>query len=109
MAKIREVIPPTPIINRHTGTETQFGPRRAFDGAYVLELLNASGCTAEEAKTVVTVLEPLLENCDGFTIKQFLNLLRIYHPHEWPKPKPRLTIVETNELIDDDKAKGRTS
>jgi len=84
------VTPPTPVLNRHTGV----GARRAFDGFYVLELLNATGCTAEEARTVATVLQPLLENCGRFTITNLLDLLKIYYPHEWPKPKPRLTIVE---------------
>jgi hypothetical protein len=92
--KTQGVIPPTPIINRRTGRETQFGPRRAFDGAYVLELLNATGCTKEEAATVAMVLKPLMENyCGKFTIEDLLGLLQYYYPHEWPKPSPHLTIV----------------
>jgi hypothetical protein len=36
---------PTPeIVNRRTGDVTKFGPRRAIDGAYVVEVLSASGC-----------------------------------------------------------------
>jgi hypothetical protein len=91
------VTPPSPIINRRTGKSTLFGARRAYDGAYVLELLNATGCTAEEAATVATVLAPLLENCDRVTVETLLNLLSTYEPYElpeWPKLKPRLTVID---------------
>ena len=90
----KSVVPPTPIINRRTGAATHFGERRAYDGFYVLELLNATGCTAEEAATVAMVLEPLLENCGRLTVEDLLGLLPLYYPHEWPKPKPRLTIIK---------------
>jgi len=38
-----------------------FGPRRAFDGAWVMEMLGASGCTREEVNAAIFVLEPLIE------------------------------------------------
>jgi hypothetical protein len=94
MSKAYGVIPPTPIINRRTGKATKFGVRRAFDGFYVLELLNATGCTAEEAATVRMVLEPLLANCGEITVAALLNSLKIYFPYELEEPKPHLTIVE---------------
>jgi hypothetical protein len=86
------VVPPTPIINRRTGAATQFGPRWQFDDAYVRELLNATGCTAEEAATVTTVLEPLLENCGGFTVEHLLGLLKWYVPYE--RPHPHLIVIK---------------
>jgi hypothetical protein len=76
------VVPPTPIINRRTGAETQFGPRHAFDSFYVLELLRATGCTAEEAAIVTRVLQPLLDNCGGFTVNDLLGMMRLYYAHD---------------------------
>lgn len=55
------VNPVKTIKSRKTGNVSHFGPRRAFDNAYVIELLGASGVTPEEAATCVYVLQPLVD------------------------------------------------
>ena len=54
-------VQPPPIVNRRTGETTTFGHRRAFDGAWVLEMLGASGCTKEEVNAAIFVLEALID------------------------------------------------
>ena len=71
------VDPPTPIINRVTGQETCFGPRRAYDGAYLLELLSALGCTREQVVSTRYVLD-LLNEHDLKIDKNLPNLLRAF-------------------------------
>ena len=61
------VRPPSPITNRRTGAETPFGPRRAYDGAYILELLSASGCTKADIDAALFVLQPLVDHGFGDT------------------------------------------
>lgn len=75
------VIPRTPIVNRVTGRETQFGPRRAYDGPYVLELLTALGCTNEQVASTRYVLG-LLDEHHLEIGKYLLTLLRIFHDQE---------------------------
>ena len=40
----------------------EFGRRRAFDGAWVLELLSATGCTQEQVDAAIFVLKPLIDH-----------------------------------------------
>jgi hypothetical protein len=71
-------VQPPPIVNRRTGETTTFGQRRAFDGAWVLEMLGASGCTKEEVNAAIFVLEALIEH--GVKIdKNLLDVLTIFH------------------------------
>ena len=83
MSKRKEVdlVEPNPTITcRRTGEVTQFGARRAFDGAYVLEVLAASGCWNEDFERALFVLQPLIENnCGEFTVKQIAGLLKFAH------------------------------
>jgi hypothetical protein len=71
------VIPPTPIINRVTGQKTPFGPRRAYDGSYLLELLSALGCTGEQVASTRYVLD-LLNEHDLKIDKSLPNLLQCF-------------------------------
>lgn len=83
------VYPSTPIINRRTGAQTPFGPRRAFDGAYKLELLVASGCTNADVDAARFVLQPLVEH--GFVrekVGDLIVLLQLFCAP--PTPAPRI-------------------
>jgi hypothetical protein len=71
------VIPLSPIINRVTGKATEFGNRRAYDGAYLLELLSALGCTREQVVSTRYVLD-LLNEHDLKIDKNLPNLLRAF-------------------------------
>ena len=53
---------PPPVLNRRTGEMHEFGRRRAFDGAWVLELLSATGCTQEQVDAAIFVLKPLIDH-----------------------------------------------
>jgi hypothetical protein len=55
-------VQPPPVLDRRTGEMREFGPRRAFDGAWVLEMLSASGCTKEQVDAAIFVLEPMIEH-----------------------------------------------
>ena len=70
-------VTPTPeIVNRRTGYVQKFGPRRAFDGAYVGEVLAASGCWTEDIEKALWVLAPLADhNCGDWTVKDLLSVL----------------------------------
>jgi hypothetical protein len=70
-------VQPPPVVNRRTGEETTFGPRRAYDGAWVLEMLGASGCKYSDVEAAIFVLEPLIER--GIKIdKNLLELLTMF-------------------------------
>jgi hypothetical protein len=70
------VIPNREIVNRRTGYVQQFGRRTAFDGAYVGEVLAASGCWMEDIEKVLWVLSPLVENnCGDWTISDLVKVL----------------------------------
>ena len=66
-----------PVINRKTSEKTEFGPRRAYDGAWVLEMLRAYGCTKAEVEATIFVLEGLIEH-DVKIDKDLPNLLRMF-------------------------------
>ena len=72
-------VQPTPeIVNRRTGYIKKFGPRRAFDGSYVGEVLAASGCWTEDVQKALWVLAPLAEhNCGDWTVKDLLDVLPV--------------------------------
>ena len=79
-------VQPPPVLNRRTGEKHTFGTRRAYDGAWVLDMLGASGCTKSEVDAAIFVLEPLIEH--GIKIdKGLLELLTIFHE---PVPKEQL-------------------
>lgn len=97
-------VQPPPIVNRRTGEVRPFGPRRAFDGAWVIEMLGASGCTKEEVDGAIFVLEPLIEH--GIKIdKDLLELLTIFYE---PVPMDELRKMETDfkrsqfRIVDDE-------
>lgn len=72
------VIPTPEIVNRRTGYVQKFGPRGAFDGSYVGEVLAASGCWTEDVEKTLWVLAPLAEhNCGDWTLKDLLGLLPV--------------------------------
>jgi hypothetical protein len=75
------VIPTPEIINRRTGSVQKFGPRRAFDGSYVGEVLAASGCWTEDVEKALWVLAPLAEhNCGDWTVKDLFDVLpAVFH------------------------------
>jgi len=75
------VTPKPEIINRRTGYVQRFGPRRAFDGAYVGEVLAASGCWTEDVEKALWVLAPLADhNCGDWTVKDLLSVLpAVFH------------------------------
>jgi hypothetical protein len=74
------VIPTPEIVNRRTGyVAKHFGPRRAFDGPYVLQVLAASGCWQENIEHAIWVLTPLAEhNCGDWTIENLLRVLPLF-------------------------------
>jgi hypothetical protein len=81
-------VQPPPVLNRRTGEEHPFGPRRAYDGAWALEMLGASGCTRAEVDAAIFVLEPL--NGHGVKIdKGLLKLLANFH-----EPVPARQLVQ---------------
>jgi hypothetical protein len=89
------VIPPkSEIVNRRTGKITKFGPRRAFDGSYLIEVLHASGCEAGDIEIALWVLRPLLDTgLSRVSIKKLADVLSLYG--EKPtRPKPKLTAVK---------------
>jgi hypothetical protein len=115
------VSPKPEIINRRTGHVQKFGPRRAFDGAYVGEVLAASGCWTEDIEKALWVLAPLVEcDCGELTVRDLLDVLpKVFHeqitPEQWEQlrsagegasgsilngeftitsGKPRLSVVE---------------
>jgi hypothetical protein len=74
------VVPPTPVVNRATKQETHFGPRRAYDGAYIGELLAATGCTAQQVAIAKTVLDALTEHNQGdWTAEQLARIFGWYN------------------------------
>jgi hypothetical protein len=79
-------IPLSPIRNQVTGIETLFGPRRAADGAYVLELLRALGVTNKQADTTHYVLD-LLEDYGIFDDTGLSHTLLTLLPAFYEQPK----------------------
>jgi hypothetical protein len=81
------VTPKPEVINRRTGYVQQFGPRRAFDGAYIGEVLAASGCWTEDVEKALWVLAPLVEcDCGDCTVKDLLDLLpKVFHEQLTPE------------------------
>jgi hypothetical protein len=75
------VTPAPEIVNRRTGYIQHFGPRRAFDGSYVGEVLAASGCWSEDVEKALWVLAPLAEhNCGDWTVEDLLRVLpTVFH------------------------------
>jgi hypothetical protein len=90
--RLTTVYPPSPIINRRTGAETPFGPRRAFDGAYMLELLAATGCTKADIEAAIFVLQPLIDH--GFGGEKADSLVELLQDF-WAPPTPALRLVDT--------------
>jgi hypothetical protein len=89
--RLTTVYPPSPIINRRTGAETPFGPRRAFDGAYILELLRATGCTRADVDAALFVLQPLIDHgFGGEKADSLADLLQDF----WAEPTPALRLVD---------------
>jgi hypothetical protein len=84
-------VTPTPeIVNRRTGYVQHFGPRRAFDGSYVGEVLAASGCRSEDVEKALWVLAPLAQhNCGNWTVEDLLRALPVVF-HEQLTPELRL-------------------
>ena len=74
------VIPIPEIVNRRTGyVAKHFGPRRAFDGWYVLNVLAASGCWTEDIEKALWVLAPLAEHsCGNWTVDDLLRVLPLF-------------------------------
>jgi hypothetical protein len=75
-------VQPPPIVNRRTGETTTFGQRRAYDGAWIIEMLGASGCTYSDVEATIFVLEALIEHEDkhGWKVdKDLLGLLKYFH------------------------------
>jgi hypothetical protein len=75
------VTPNAEVVNRRSGYVQKFGQRRAFDGAYVGEVLAASGCWTEDVERALWVLAPLAEhNCGDWTVKDLLDVLpSVFH------------------------------
>jgi hypothetical protein len=91
-------IQPTPkITNRRTGYVKEFGPRRAIDGAYVLEVLAASGCWTDDIEGAQRVLSALVEHdCGDWTVGQLLGLLPLF--------REQITPEQMKQLKDGDEA-----
>jgi hypothetical protein len=87
-------VQPPPILNRRTGETHTFGPRRALDGAWLVEMLGASGCTKAEVDSAIFVLELLIEH--GIKIdKDLLKLLGVFY-EPIPMEKLRQAQAELN-------------
>ena len=85
-------VQPPPVFNRRTGEEHTFGPRRAYDGAWVIEMLGASGCIKSEVDAAIFLLEPLIEY--GVKIDEsLLRLLTIFHE---PVPMQQLRQMQAD-------------
>jgi hypothetical protein len=85
-------VQPPPVLNRRTGETTTFGPRRAYDGSWMLEMLGASGCTKAEVEAAIFVLEPLIER--GVKIdKDLLELLTVFYE---PIPQDQLRQAQAD-------------
>lgn len=82
-ADAAEWVQPPPVLNRRTGEEHKPGPRRAYDGAWLLEMLGASGCTSAEVDAAIFVLEPLI----GHGVKIDKGLLKLLANFHEPMPE----------------------
>ncbi len=83
------VEPPTPIENLRTGQLTHFGPRRAFDGSYVLELLAAKGVLHSDIESLRFIAKALGPMFAHMKIGELTKLSVIFceqvTPEEWQK------------------------
>jgi hypothetical protein len=86
-------VQPPPVRNRRTGRMHQFGSRRALDGAWMLELLAAAGCTHADYEGALYVLDMLLE----FHVPINRNTVALLHSGwEMPPPRPRRRLRVIN-------------
>ena len=82
-----------PVINRKTGEKTEFGPRRADDGAWVLEMLGAYGCSKAEVEAAIFVLEALIEHNVKID-KDLPNLLRKFRQKDAKHNRSPFPIID---------------
>jgi hypothetical protein len=73
------VHPPTPIENLRTGELTHFGIRRAFDGAYIAELLAAKGCHQSDYEGLRFIAEALGPEFAHMKIGDLRDMSVIFH------------------------------
>jgi hypothetical protein len=73
------VVPPTPIINLRTGQVTHFGPRRAYDGAYVSELLRAKGIQQRDVEGFRFIARALGPEFDHLKIGYLDQISILFH------------------------------
>jgi hypothetical protein len=83
-------VQPPRILNRRTGKWHEFGPRRAYDGTWMIEMLGASGCTTEQVDAAIFVLEPLIE----WSIKIDKDLLKLLTFFYEPVPEQKLRQLQ---------------
>jgi hypothetical protein len=67
------VTPNPTIVNRRTGYVAHFGPRRAFDGAYVGEVFAASGCLEKDVRRLIPLLEEITDKEEEPTVEGVLD------------------------------------
>jgi hypothetical protein len=82
-------VQPEPVTNRRTGEVTEFGHRRAFDGAWVVMMLNAYGCTKAEVDAAIFVLKALVEY-DVRIDKKLPELLAMFYEQPSQKELARM-------------------
>jgi hypothetical protein len=73
------VDPPTPIENLRTGQLTHFGPRRAYDGSYVTELLAAKGVLHSDIEGLRFIAEALGPEFAHMKIGELDKLSILFH------------------------------
>jgi hypothetical protein len=67
------VTPNPTIVNRRTGDVAHFGRRRAFDGAYVGEVLAASGCRNKDIERLIPLLGKVIGHDEEATVEELLD------------------------------------
>ena len=93
------VEPPTPIENLRTGQLTHFGPRRAYDGSYVTELLAAKGVLHSDIEGLRFIAEALGPEFAHMKIGELDKLSILFHEQITEEEmkalrKPHLHVVE---------------
>jgi hypothetical protein len=93
------VVPPTPIENLRTGQLTHFGPRRAYDGAYVGELLSAKGIRQSDVEGLRFIAKALGPEFAHMKIGELDKLSILFHEQITEEEmkalrKPHLHVVE---------------
>jgi hypothetical protein len=73
------VTPPTPIMNLRTGQLTHFGPRRAYDGAYIIELLAAKGIQQRDIDSFRFVAQAICPMFEHLKIRELADLSGLFH------------------------------